>query len=212
MRSSVWTWMPAGTSGSAGLHTHAIWTIPLARFDPRGNPIYDWTMARPFVPQDGSTLGFEPNMAQRAEDGSVYALGWSKAWPSPKDNPFWMGGTTLVRFDASGRRLWAVPLPEVCVGMDTIPGGKGGVIAGSGRKAELHHFTADGLLIGSVLPGAAMAKQSGWFDNHACVAVNRDPRDGLLDVFTEDDFILRLGWYRIDDRDQHTVVQPVTLR
>jgi hypothetical protein len=194
------------------LHTHAIWTVPLAGLDPRGNPTYDWAKARQAVPKDPSPLEFQPNMAQRAEDGSIYALGWCKLWPSPKDNPFWMGGTTLVRFDAAGRRLWAVPLAEVCVGMDTIPGGKGGAIVGSGRKAELYHFTADGLLVGSVLPGEAMAKQSGWFDNHACVAVNRDPRDGLLDVFTEDDFALRLGWYRIDDRLQETLTRPVTLR
>jgi sugar lactone lactonase YvrE len=194
------------------LHTHAIWTVPLAGLDPRGNPTYDWAKAREAVPKDLSPLEFQPNMAQRAEDGSIYALGWSKLWPSPKDNPFWMGGTTLVRFDAAGRRLWAVPLAEVCVGMDAIPGGKGGAIVGSGRKAELYHFTADGLLVGSVLPGEAMAKQSGWFDNHACVAVNRDFRDGLLDVFTEDDFALRLGWYRIDDRLQDSIAHPVTLR
>jgi hypothetical protein len=56
------------------------------------------------------------------------------------------------------------------------------------------------LLIGSASPGEAMAKQSGWFDNHASVAVNRDSRDGILDVFAEDDFDLRIGWYRIDDR------------
>ena len=80
-----------------------------------------------------------------------------------------------------GKRLWAVPLPAVCVGMDTIPGGKGGCIVGTGEKAELLHFAADGLLIGSVGPGEAMAKQSGWFDNHACVAVNRDRRDGILE-------------------------------
>ena len=197
----------AGDLWFAELNTHAIWTLPLAGFNRRGNPRYDWTKARPVIAADTSSLGFQPNMAQRAADGSIYALGWSKPWPSPKDNPFWMGGTTLARFDAAGRRLWTVPLPDTCVGMDTIPGGSGGCIVGSGKKAELHHFTADGLLIGSVQPGAAMSKQSGWFDNHACVAVNRDPRDGILDVFTEDDFVLRLGWYRIDDRAVETIVR-----
>ena len=61
-------------------------------------------------------------------------------------------------------------------------------------------------------PGEAMGKQSGWLDNQCSVAVNRDPRDGLLDVFTEDDFALRLGWYRIDDRLQDSITRPVTLR
>ena len=57
-----------------------------------------------------------------------------------------------------------------------------------------------------------MDGQSGWFDNHACVAVNRDPRDGILDVFSEDDYTLRMGWYRIDDRGQERIVRPVSLR
>jgi hypothetical protein len=187
------------------LNTHAIWTVPMAGLNSAGNPTYDWAKAREAVPKDNSPLDFQPNMAQRADDGSIYALGWSKPWPSPKDNPFWMGGTTLARFDAHGERLWAVPLPEVSVGMDTIPGGKGGCLVGSGKNAALWHYTADGLLIGTASPGAAMAKQSGWFDNHACVAVNRDHRDGILDVFTEDDFALRIGWYRIDDSEIEVV-------
>ena len=194
------------------LNTHAIWTVPLGELNSAGNPAYDWSHARQVVVKDTSTLDFQPNMAQRAADGTIYALGWSKPWPSPNGNPFWMGGTTLARFDAAGKRLWAVPLPAVCVGMDTIPGGKGGCIVGAGQKAELLHYSADGLLIGSIMPGSAMAKQSGWFDNHACVAVNRDSRDGLLDVFTEDDFVLRLGWYRIDDRGIETISGRVTVR
>lgn len=194
------------------LNTHAIWTVPMAGLNSAGNPIYDWAKAREAVPKDTSPLEFQANMAQRAEDGSIYALGWSKPWPSPKGNPFWMGGTTLARFDAHGERLWAVPLPEVSVGMDTIPGGKGGCIVGSGKNAALWHYNADGLLIGSVSPGAAMAKQSGWFDNHACVAVNRDRRDGILDVFTEDDFALRIGWYRIDDGKIDVVTGKIVVK
>lgn len=204
------------------LNTHAIWTVPMAGLNSAGNPAYDWAKARIAVPKDTSALDFQPNMAQRADDGSIYALGWSKPWPSPKNNPFWMGGTTLVRFNAQGERLWAAPLPDVSVGMDTIPTGgapngndtgdsdsnadqlsgraSGGCLVGTGKKAEVLHYSRDGLLIGSMSPGAAMAKQSGWFDNHACVAVNRDRRDGQLDVFTEDDYALRIGWYRIDDR------------
>jgi hypothetical protein len=91
-------------------------------------------------------------------------------------------------------------------------GGSGGVIVGTGRKAELLHYTPDGLLIGSVGPGKAMAGKSGWFDNHACVAVSRDPRDGLLDVFAEDDYVLRIGWYRIDDRDVKTLTGKITMK
>jgi hypothetical protein len=204
------------------LNTHAIWTVPMAGLNSAGNPTYDWSKAREAVPKDASPLEFQANMAQRAEDGSIYAIGWSKPWPSPKGNPFWMGGTTLARFDAHGERLWAVPLPEVSVGMDTIPGGSdtgrgdssrsGGCIVGTGKNAALLHYNADGLLIGSAQPGAAMNKQSGWFDNHACVAVNRDRRDGILDVFAEDDFVLRIGWYRIDDRKIDVVTGKIAVK
>jgi hypothetical protein len=194
------------------LNTHAIWTVPMAGLNSAGNPTYDWSKAREAVRNDTSPLEFQANMAQRAEDGSIYAIGWSKPWPSPKDNPFWMGGSTLARFDAHGQRLWAVPLPEVSVGMDTIPGGEGGCLVGTGKNAAVLHYSADGLLIGSISPGAAMNKQSGWFDNHACVAVNRDRRDGILDVFTEDDFALRIGWYRIDDRKIDVIAGNVVVK
>lgn len=193
------------------LHTRAIWTIPCGEPNAAGNPVYDWANARVFAPRDESPLKFEPNMVQRAEDGSVYAFGWSAAWPSPKNNPFWMGGTTLARFDAKGRRLWAAKLPDVCVGLDVIPGGAGGCMAGSGRAAAIYHFTADGLHVGTFKPGEAMGNESGWMDNHASVAVNRDPRDGVLDVFAEDDYVLRIGWYRLDDRPIRTLAGAVKL-
>lgn len=178
-------------------HPRSIWKIPRTGFDAQGNPTYDWAQAKEMVPRDTSPLEFNPNMAQPADDGSVYAFGWCKPWPGPKNNPFWMGGNTLARFDAQGRRLWAVRLPAVCVGLDAIPGG--GCMVGSGEKANIYHYTPDGLLVGRMEPGEAMGKQSGWLDNQASVAVNRDDRDGLLDVFVEDDYVLRIAWYRVDD-------------
>jgi sugar lactone lactonase YvrE len=191
------------------LHTKAIWTVPMKELNSAGNPVYDWAAAKPAIPRDATALKLEPNMVQHADDGSVYAFGWSAAWPSPKNNPFWMGGTTLVRFDKDGKRLWAVRLPEVCVGLDAIPGG--GCMVGSGAGAVVYHFNADGLLIGAMKPGEAMCKESGWMDNHASVAVNRDPRDGILDIFAEDDYVLRLGWYRVDDRKIRALTGAIKL-
>lgn len=182
----------------ANLRTSSIWEIPLGPLDARGNPTYDWAKAREVVPRDMSPLKFQPNMVQRGEDGALYAFGWSAQWPQPKNNPFWMGGTTLVKLDKAGARQWVAPLPEVCVGLDAVPGG--GCMAGSGRSAKIYHYSPEGLLIGALQPGEAMCKESGWMDNHASVAVNRDPRDGILDVFAEDDYVLRIGWYRVDDR------------
>lgn len=185
------------------LHTHSIWEIPRGEFDPRGNPTYDWSQARELAPHDASPLRFEPIMAQHAENGLTYAFGWSALAPSPRNNPFWMGGTTLVCFDRQGQQRWAVGLPETCVGLDTIPGG--GCMLGGARSAHIYHYTADGLLVGQMEPGPAMGKQSGWLDNQASVAVNRDPRDRLLDVFVEEDYALRIAWYRVGDHDQTTL-------
>ncbi len=195
----------------ANTETQGIWTIPVGPLDARGNPTYDWKDAREVIHKDTTPLKFQPNMAQHADDGSVYAFGWSDQWPQPKNNPFWMGGTTLVRYDASGNRRWAVKLPALCVGLDSIPGG-GGCMAGQGDGAKIHHFNADGLYIGMMSPGDAMSKQSGWLDNHASIAVNRDPRDKVLDIFAEDDLVLRIGWYRVNDSDIETIEGKISMR
>lgn len=193
-----------GSIWFANSETQSIWVIPIGPLDERGNPTYDWKQSWEVAPKDTSPLKFRPNMVQQADDGSIYAFGWSDKWPEPKNNPFWMGGTTLARFDAKGNRLWAVQLPALCVGLDSVPGG-GGCMTGQGDGAKIHHFTADGLYVGMMSPGDAMAKQSGWLDNHASVAINRDPRDQVLDVFAEDDLVLRIGWYRVDDRSIETI-------
>jgi hypothetical protein len=182
----------------ANLNTHSIWELPKGKLDSHGNPTYNWASAHEVIPRDTSSFGFDPTMAQRADDGSVYALGWSRVWPSPPNNPFWMGGTTLVHFDKFGKRLWAVPLPEVCPGICFLPGG--GCLAGGGRNATIYHYTSNGLLVGKMAPGVAMGKQSGWFDNHACVAATHNPLDKGWDVFAEDDYVDRIAWYRIEGR------------
>ena len=109
-----------------------------------------------------------------------------------------MGGWALRRYDASGKELWTAKLPTVCVGMDEIPGGRG-VMLGYFEKAHIYHYTPDGLLIGRLEPGVAAGKVTGWMDNTSAVAVQRDPRDGLLDVFGEDSWLNRCIWYRVDD-------------
>jgi len=187
----------------ADLQTRGIWQIPIGPLDTKGNPTYDWANAKQVIPRDQSPLKFEPNMVQRGEDGSLYAFGWSAKWPQPKNNPFWMGGSTLVKFDKKGASAWAVKLPATCVGFDAVPGG--GCMVGSGEKANIYHYSAEGLLLGALKPGEAMCKESGWMDNHACVAVNRDPRDGVLDIFAEDDYVLRIGWYRVNDKDAERI-------
>jgi len=154
---------------------------------------------------------FFPLMALRAEDGSFYAFGRSETWKRPGGKTAgyaWMGGWALRRYDAKGTELWSTPLPTVCVGMDAIPGGRG-VMLGYFEKAHIYHYTPDGLLIGQMEPGEAAGKTTGWMDNTSAVAVSRDPRDGMLDVFGEDSWLNRNIWYRVDDGDIETLTVTV---
>jgi hypothetical protein len=108
--------------------------------------------------------------------------------------------------------MWAVPVPskngvmmvkDVAVGLDTIPGG--GCMVGIGMTGNVLHYSDGGLLLGRLAPGPATAGQNGFLDTQAAVAVSRDPRDGVIDVFVEDDMYLRLSWYRVSVSDITTV-------
>lgn len=188
----------------ANLHPHSIWTLPRSGLDAQGNPTYDFARQREVVPRDDTPTRFRPKMVHRADDGSVYALGHTADSPGK----FHGGGTCLVKYDDSAQRLWAVRLPEECTGMDLVPGGAG-LFLGGGVSATVYHYTADGLLIGKMAPGDAMGGQSGWLDNTGSLAASRDPRDGVVDVFTEDVFVGRIGWYRVDDRDIRRIEGPL---
>jgi len=193
-------------------HTQSIWQLPMSGLSAEGNPVYDWRLARIVVPRDASAVQLFPLMAMRADDGTIYAFGRS-AWPRPGGETAgyaWMGGWALGRFDRSGARLWRALLPQVCVGMDAIPGGRG-VMLGYFEKAHIYHYTPDGLLIGRMEPGDAAGKVTGWMDNTSATAVSRDPRDGFLDVFGEDSWLNRVVWYRVDDRDVRTIVGTIEL-
>jgi len=198
--------------------TQSIWALPPPTLNAAGNPVYDWKQIKEITREDSSPLKFQPVMAQKAEDGSIYALGMSAPWPSPPNNIFWMGGTTVVRYAKDGHILWAIPLPEVAVGFDVVPptsgsAGEGeGCIVGLGHAARLLHISSDGLIIGELIPGAPMDGKSGWLDTQASIAINRDPRDKMVDVFAEEDYLLRVAWYRFDDRNIKRLEGTVELK
>ncbi len=179
--------------------TRSIWMIPLSRLNAAGNPVYDWSQAREVVAADSSPVKFFPLMAVRTEKGEIYAFGRSGLFaPFPGAGAAWMGGWALAKFDSAGRRLWATRLVQHCTGMDYVPG-DGGVVLGYFAEAIVYHYNRDGLLVGSARPGKVAGEVSGWLDNTASIACNRDPRDGLIDVFAEEDYAHRILWYRFDD-------------
>jgi hypothetical protein len=185
----------------------SIWEIPMGPLDDLGNPTYEWSSAVKVVQPDESALGFLPRVVQRATDGSIYALGSSTEWPSGPSE-LWMGGTTLVKYDSSGNLLWAVKAPEMCTGFDFVPGG--GVMIGGGTSAIVYQYSSDGLLIGDLSPGSGLEYTSGWMDENGSLVVDRSPVDGELDVFTEDDYGLHIGWYRVNDQLVTNLTVPIS--
>ena len=98
------------------------------------------------------------------------------------------------------------------VGMVPIPGGPGGVLVGiDPGRGTVGHYTKEGLLIGSMKttpPFSDPAKEPwvvGGLDAYLAVNCNRDPRDGLIDVFVEDNLNQRIVWYRVADTNIQTV-------
>jgi acyl-CoA thioesterase-1 len=184
-------------------HTQAVWELPLAGFDGRGNPRYDWRQARMIIPRDESPARFFPLMAQRAGDGSLYAEGRSALFrpDGPGAGNIWMGGWVLARYTKENRLEWITPMPGVTPGFCVVPGGRGGVMLGHFLDGEVYHYEPGGLHVGTFKPGEPAGFTSGWMDNTAAVCVNRDPRDGKLDAFIEDSWLNRILWYRIDDSD-----------
>jgi len=145
-------------------------------------------------------------MAVRSDDGSLYAMGRSKAWECPGGKEagyIWMGGWILARYDRENRRQWIARLPEVCPGICDVPGG--GAMLGYYKLGHVYHYDPHGLLVGAAKLGDPAGNQTGWMDNTAALAVNRDPRDGLLDVFGEDSWLNRAIWYRVDDRQMQAI-------
>lgn len=183
--------------------SRAVWEMPLLGVDPHGNPRYDWARARIVIPRDRSRARLSPLMAVRSPEGTLYAFSRSETWREPKNEGAWMGGWALSAHDARGSMLWETPLPQVCVGMDAVPGG--GVVLGWYEKAHVFHYNADGLLVGTAMPGPAAGGMTGWLDNTAALSANRDPRDQIVDVFTSDNYLYRILWYRIDDRPIETL-------
>jgi hypothetical protein len=190
-------------------HTRSIWMIPLAGLNAAGNPMYDWAQAKEIVAPDASPVKFFPLMAVRTEKDDLYAFGRSDLFPPhPGSGPAWMGGWALAKFDSTGRRRWATRLAQHCTGMDYVPG-DGGVVLGYFAEAVLYHYNRDGLLVGSARPGKAAGGVSGWLDNTSSIACNRDPRDGKIDVFAEEDYAHRILWYRLDDSQITVQTIPV---
>jgi hypothetical protein len=207
---NVWWWtmgINTDNKGNAYLcdQTGNVLEVPLTGFDAKGNPIYDLTRMQTLVKEDASpnAVACENLMVLRADDGTLYVDSRSKLFPKPPEsNGGWMAGWVLSRYDKDGKRLWTVPLPHACPGMDYIPGG--GVmlitIVWGPDGSEIYHYDANGMLIGITSPDPKWRGFGGIPDNTGSMCVSRDPRDGILDLFFEDCVGNRFHWMRVDDR------------
>jgi len=208
-------WIASYDRGGITPEQNSAWLVPLAGLDAQGNPIYEWKHASCVVPRGSLLWDAQVKMVQHDAEGYTYLYGATARKDAPQNGGVWMGGNTLACFDGAERR-WQIVLPDICVGMDVIPGNQGGcIIGGDPFHGGLHHYTRDGLLVGKIGPdpklmGEAPNNPSGLLDFFGAVVVKRNPHDGILDVFVEDDYNLRIAWYRIDDRALDTFSGPLT--
>lgn len=213
---------------------YGIYAIPPGGPDEQGNPIYTWESAVCVVDDalGRKAMGIEPDVERtwkivgHGKDGMLYALGFSKKPGTPQEGGLHMGGNTLVAFRQPDPEkveplqdyAWTAVLPKSSVGLSPIPGGKGGLfIGGDPWRGGIHHYTDDGLLIGSFFSDPRFGVQpidwpSGMLDAYLAVGCERDPRDGMLDVFAEDNVNHRLIWYRVDDRDITTTQGKIVVK
>lgn len=214
-------WMGSYDRGGNTPERESIWMIPMKGVNARGNPVYDWQSARcavtreQLIPAEMLTASHadptvQPKLVHRADDGLLYFYARCN-WPdAPRLGGLHMGGNFLAALDGEEYK-WNRVLPETCVGLAAIPGGHGGcVVGGRPRHGIVHHYSREGLRIGAFGPDPKVMGEppnvtSGALDMFHAINVCRDPRDGLLDVFVEDNYNLRIAWYRIDDRDISTV-------
>ncbi len=188
----------------ASISTGAIYELPMGPLDVQGNPTYNWNNLKIVVQPDASSLGFTPQMVTIGDDGSIYALGDGAEFHTTP-GIFWMGGNEIAKYTQAGALDWVMKLPETSTAIVAIPGGQGGVIAGGAVNSVLYQVTSDGMVIGLAAPGVATDQTAGSFDNNGSINLARNPVDGTLEVFTEDVWNDRLGWYQINDTQFTTI-------
>jgi sugar lactone lactonase YvrE len=208
-------WIASYDRGGATPEQNSVWMVPFAGIDKQGNPVYEWKNVVCTIPRGSLRWSTGLKMVQNDAEGMTYLYGMTRKKNTPQDGGVWMGGNSLAGFNGSERR-WQIILPSICVGLDVIPGGQGGcIIGGEPWQGIVHHYTRDGLLIGKVGPSPKLMGEkpnnpSGLLDFFGSVVVRRNPTDGILDVFVEDDYNLRIAWYRIDDRMVDTLSGQMT--
>jgi len=212
-------WFVSYDRGGRAREANSIFEIPLSGLDALGNPIYRWADAKPVVPSKSLPWKIQLRTVVHAGGGLTYAYGNSTSYPgAPKNGGLWMGGNSLLAYDG-GDVKWMVPLNQLGVGLDVVPPGPsgegGGVVIGAEpAKGGIYYYSTDGLLVCRMFPSAAMGEKpngpTGTLDMYSAVTANRDPADGLVDVFVEDDFNDRILWYRVTDRADRVVTGTMT--
>ena len=149
------------------------------------------------------------------EGRDLYAFGRSDLFPPyPGSGPAWMGGWALASStrpaDVSGSRgcrstarAWTTCPATAAWSWATLP------------RPIIYHYNRDGLLRGFGPAGRPPGNVSGWLDNTASIACNRDPATGCIDVFAEEDYAHRILWYRLrrcQDRGEETADRQIVLQ
>lgn len=221
-------WMASFDRGGETPEKESVWMIPMSGVNKLGNPVYDWGKAVKKIPKNDLLLpgmpmkqdkpfGVQPKLVQNSADGLTYLYAHTQWDRAPQSGGLHMGGNILGCFKGSEAK-WRIVLPEMCVGLSAIPDGNGGcMIGGQPFIGTMHHYSKDGLLIGIFGPdknlmGSKPNHTTGLMDMYSALNVCRDPRDGILDVFVEENYNLRIPWYRVDDRDIQTITGRLMIK
>ena len=164
--------------------------LPLIGLDAQGTPQFDWSHAAPLLNLPHSTLTLD------AGDDGIYVESIDPGLGPESSATLYAGysiggANALTKYDPSGGLRWTIPLPRYSQGLAAIPGG--GVMVGGMVGSEIFHVAANGQVTGrAIAPGIGL-----WLDMRGgSVTVNRNPKDGSLDVFAEGLGYSDSTWFR----------------
>ena len=234
-----WLWMTSSNrnhlpNASDPWEAEAIYAIRSQGLNNLGNPIYSWRDAVKVADADtGRMLSTSP--APRTSSGRWLAdqtMAWFTRWlgrtrlasrkmaaVDGRECAFWISAAERVDSDFIGSaKVARRPAQAVSWnGADSWRSAwRGGVLVGiDPGQGTVGHYTKDGLLIGSMKTAAQFNDPQrepwvvGLLDSYLAINCNRDPRDGLVDVFVEDNMNQRIVWYCVNDSNLQTADQGV---
>ena len=175
-----------------------------------GNPQYKWGNRKTIISADNTLWKCRAtNLRVDPQNGDIYRLSSSEIFSIP-NQWFWMGGSVVERYSATGKRISVFPIqgkdPAVVVATDTD-----GRFYYTGHSAGSQHwirmYTNDGLLVAFCRMGGPSGDSGGWMDHGMSLTAFTHPRTGIHYAYAEEVYWGKAIRYRIDNLN--TLHRPV---